>query len=64
MSVERADLEAKLKEIQGAVDETKRTAGVGIAAVLGVVLLVLIVYLLGRRKGRSGSARVEIYRLG
>jgi len=64
VSVERADLEAKLKEIQGAVDETKRTAGVGIAAVLGVVLLVLIVYLLGRRKGRSGSARVEIYRLG
>ena len=64
MSVERADLEAKLKEIQGAVDETKRTAGVGVAAVLGVVLLVLIVYLLGRRKGRSGSARVEIYRLG
>lgn len=65
MSVERADLEAKLKEIQDAVDETKRSAAsVGIAAVLGIVLLLLVVYLMGRRKGKQGSARLEIYRLG
>lgn len=65
VSVERADLEAKLREIQHVVEETKRSAaGVGIAAVVGVVLVVLVFYLLGRRKGRKGSARVEIYRLG
>lgn len=65
MSVERADLEAKLREIQHVVEETKRSAaGVGIAAVIGVVLLVLVFYLMGRRKGQKGSARVEIYRLG
>lgn len=65
MSVERADLEAKLREIQEAVDETKRSAaGIGVAAVAAAVLLLLIVYLLGRRKGKQGSARLEIYRLG
>lgn len=65
MSVQRADLEAKLKEIQKVVDETKEAARtVGIAAVVGVVLLILLFYLLGRRKGRKGSARVEVYRLG
>jgi hypothetical protein len=65
VSVERADLEAKLKEIQEVVDETKDSARtIGIAAVVGVVLLLLLVYVLGRRKGRKGSARVEVFRLG
>jgi hypothetical protein len=65
VSVERADLEAKLREIQEVVDETKRSAAsAGVAVVVGAVLLLLIIYLLGRRKGKQGSAKVEIYRLG
>lgn len=65
MSVERSDLEAKLREIQEVIDETAgaaRTTGIAIA--IGIVLLLLIVYLNGRRRGRRGSARVEVYRLG
>ncbi len=64
MTIERSDLEAKFRQIQTAVDETTATAknaGTGLA--IGGVLLVLLVYLLGRRKGQKGGARLEIYRL-
>jgi hypothetical protein len=63
MTVQRSDLEAKLREIQGVVDETAEGAkSAGVAAAVGVVLLLVIVYLLGRRKGRKGGARIEVYR--
>ena len=65
MTVQKSDLEAKLSEIREAVDETAdaaKTAGIAIA--VGLVLLLLIVFLMGRRKGKQGSARVEVYRLG
>jgi hypothetical protein len=64
MSVERADLEAKLREIQEIVDETSGAARATVLGVVGAVVLVLLVFLLGRRKGKQGSARVEVYRLG
>ena len=65
MTVERADLDAKLAEIQEVIDETTEAArGTGIAVAAGVVLILLLVFLLGRRKGKKGSARVEVYRLG
>ena len=65
MAIERADLEAKLREIEEIVDETKsqaQTTGTAIA-VIAVVAIVLI-FLFGRRRGRkTGGARVEIYRV-
>lgn len=65
MAIERADLEAKLREIEEIVDETKsqaQTTGTAIAVV--AVVAVVLVFLLGRRRGRKrGGARVEIYRL-
>lgn len=64
MSIQRSDLESKFRQIQTAVDDTRstaKTAGMGLA--IGAVLLVLLVYLLGRRKGKKGGARLEIYRL-
>jgi len=65
MTVTRADLEAKLREIQGAVDETKDSArNAGVLIAVAVVALIALFYLMGRRKGRKGSARVEVYRLG
>ena len=65
MTVEKADLEAKLQEIQDVIEETTGSARTtGMAAVLGLILILLVVFLLGRRKGKKGSARVEVYRLG
>lgn len=65
MTVQRSDLEEKLREIQGVIDDTAEGArNVGVVAAVGVIVLLLLVYLLGRRKGRKGSAQVEIYRLG
>lgn len=64
MTVQRADLEAKLREIKGAVEETAEGAkNSAVAIAVGVVALVAIFYLLGRRKGRKGAARVEVYRV-
>jgi len=63
MTVQRSDLEDKLREIQGVIDETAEGAkNAGVAAAIGVVVLLAIVYLLGRRKGRKGAARIEVFR--
>ena len=64
-TVGRADIEAKLREIKGEVDETTRAAkpvglAVGVAAAVGVVALV---YVLGRRRGRKKTTVVEIRRV-
>jgi hypothetical protein len=65
MTVTRADLEAKLRQIEGAVDETKESArNAGVLIAVAVVALIALFYLMGRRKGKKGSARVEVYRLG
>jgi hypothetical protein len=64
MSVEKSDLEAKLREIEEAVGETKGSATAGVAIVVGVVVLLVLFFLFGKRKGKKGSARVEVYRLG
>jgi hypothetical protein len=65
MAVERADLEAKLREIEGIVEETKsqaQTTGTAIAIV--AVVAIVLIFLFGKRRGRKrGGARVEIYRV-
>jgi hypothetical protein len=60
--ISRDDLEAKLREMSGDVQvavEARRPRLLG-GAVAGVVLVVLLAYLLGRRGGRARSAVVEI----
>ena len=63
--VTRADIEAKLREIRGEVDSTADTAKsyALVAGVVGVVALVGVVYLLGRRRGRKKTTVVEVRRL-
>jgi hypothetical protein len=65
MAIHRDDLEAKLREIEAIVDETKEQArSTGTAIVVIVVVAVFVSWLLGRRKGKKiGGARVEVYRL-
>ena len=63
--VSRADIEAKLKEIKGEVDETSSTAKpyVLAAAVAGMVAVVAFAYVMGRRKGRKRTTVVEVRRV-
>ena len=63
--VEISDLRAKLGEIQGEVDDTTETARpyFAMAAVGGVVLVIIVAFLLGRRRGRHKATWVEIRRL-
>jgi MYXO-CTERM domain-containing protein len=64
MSVERADLEAKLREIQQAVEETSEgVKSPGVMLAVGAAALLVVTYLAGRRRGRKRSARVEVYRV-
>jgi hypothetical protein len=62
--ITRDDLEAKFQglqnDLQGRVEEKKRTV-LGTAAGVGVVLL-LLVFLLGRRSGKKKNTMVEIRR--
>ncbi|MEX2626286.1 MAG: hypothetical protein WD225_05345 [Ilumatobacteraceae bacterium] len=64
-TITRDDLESKFQglqdQLQGKVDEKKRTLA-GTAAGVGVVFL-LIMFLLGRRSGKKKRTVVEIRRL-
>jgi len=64
MTVQRSDLEAKLREIQDAVSETSQGAkSPGVLAAIAGVGLLLVAYVMGRRRGKKGAARVEVYRV-
>lgn len=60
-----ADLEAKFRDIQGQVDNVtqdgKKKAAVGGSLV--AVLLLLVIYTLGRKAGKKKSTVIEIRRL-
>lgn len=62
--ISRADLESKFREVQhdlqGRLDDKKQGI-VAVATVVGVVLMV-VVYLVGRRTGRRKTTFVEIRR--
>jgi hypothetical protein len=63
--ITRDDLEAKLREVRGEVDAAAGAAkpvGLAVAAV-GVVAVVAVAYLLGRRRGRKRRTVVEIRRV-
>jgi MYXO-CTERM domain-containing protein len=63
--VTRADIEAKLAQIKGVTDDTTEVAGE--AAKTGLVVaglaVVVVAFLLGRRRGRKKSTIVEVRRI-
>jgi hypothetical protein len=63
--ITRADLDAKLREVTGEATETVETVKPQLlgGAVAGLILMVVVAYLLGRRRGRKRSAVVEIRRV-
>lgn len=64
MTISRDDLEAKARQLVGAVDETKQsakdTAMLGAAVVVAVVVFAFTV---GRRRGRKNKSVVEVYKV-
>ncbi|HEY5685828.1 MAG TPA: hypothetical protein VIY70_10700 [Acidimicrobiia bacterium] len=63
--IERADIEAKAKEIEAALAETKEAAkNTAVLAAVAVVAVVAVAFLMGRRRGaNTGKAVVEVYRV-
>lgn len=63
--ITRDDIEAKFREIQNEVelveDEARNYAGIAIVA--AVVVVAVVAFALGRRKGRKTRTFVEIRRL-
>jgi hypothetical protein len=63
--ITRADIEAKLREVQGATEagaEAAKGAGVAAGAVIAGVV-VIVAYLLGRRGGKKRRTVVEVRRI-
>lgn len=65
MAISRDDIEAKLQQIESAVDDTRQQVQTTtFAIVVGAVIVIGLVYLLGRRRGRRAKgARIEVFRL-
>ena len=63
--ISRADIQAKLQEIKGEVDQTTDTAKpyLLVAGVAAAVVVVTAAYLLGRRRGKKKTTVVEIRRV-
>lgn len=64
MTISRDDLEARARQLVGAIEETKdsakNTAMIGAIAVVGVVVLA---FAIGRRRGSKTKALVEVYKV-
>jgi hypothetical protein len=63
--IRRADIEAKIRELQGDVEDTAHAATntlitVGAVVAVGVVA---VAFLLGKRRGRRRSTIVEVRRI-
>lgn len=63
--ITRGDLEAKLRSVIGDASETVEAVKPQIfgGAAAGLLLVVIVAYLFGRRRGRKRSAIVEIRRV-
>ena len=62
--IERTDIERKLRELQGGVNETREHVTVNLVTVGACVVVgvVAVAFMWGRRKGRKRSTVVEIRR--
>jgi hypothetical protein len=63
--ITRSDIESKLHEMRGEVEESAEAAKTPIMAIAGgvAVAIVIVAFLLGKRRGRRKSTVVEIRRV-
>jgi hypothetical protein len=61
--VERADIEAKARQIEQALMETKENAqDKAVVIAVAVVVVIALAFLLGRRRGKKGAAIIEVFK--
>lgn len=64
LMVSPADIEAKAREIEAALDETKESVqNTAVLAGVAIALFILVAFLLGRKRGRRNKAVIEVYRV-
>jgi hypothetical protein len=64
VTLTKADIEAKARQITDAINETKESAqNTAVLAGVAVLAFIGVAYLLGRRRSRGGKALVEVYRI-
>ena len=64
-TITQKDIEAKFREIKGDIDETAESAK-GIAITVGAVVAVVVVlgvFVLGKRRGKKKTTFIEVRRL-
>ena len=63
--IHRHDIEAKLRELQGGVTDTRESATSTLLTVGAVVLVgvVAVAFFMGRRKGKKRTTVVEVRRI-
>ena len=64
MTISRDDIEAKARELVGAVDDTKESAKD--TAMLGagaIALAIVAAFVIGRRRGSRNKTVVEVYKV-
>ena len=63
--ITRADIEEKFREIKGDIDDTAESAK-GMAVTVGAVVAVVVVlgvFMLGKRRGKKKTTFIEVRRL-
>lgn len=64
MKIQPSDIEAKAREIQTALDETRQSAqNTAVLAGVAVAVILVLAFFFGRRKGKKSRAVIEIYRV-
>ncbi len=58
------DIRAKAREVEDAIKQTQETAkDTATWAIGGLLVLLVLIFFLGRRRGRQGGAIVEVYKV-
>jgi hypothetical protein len=64
LTISRSDIEAKARELVGAVDETRESVkNTAMLAGIAVAGIIAAAFVMGRRRGSRNKTVVEVYRV-
>jgi hypothetical protein len=64
LTVRRADIEAKARQLVDALDETKESVlNKALLVVAAAAVVVVVTFIVGRRRGSRNKTVVEVYRV-